>query len=205
MTPIHALAILTLLPLAGTVPRVNRSIDMHMPAAFTHRIVEYVELHRRTAAGFGDSILCADPEEVSRQAAVLAAAIRQARPLANEGDIFSPEVAAAFRARIAYAVRTAPIEPTPAWADEDELQLDVHDVLPWGVGNQWWPAIVRALPDLPAELEYRFIGRHLVLLDVPANLIVDVLRDALPARRHTPAVRPADSCDVHPNLPACWM
>ena len=202
--PLYAMAILMLLPFAGTIPRVNRSIDTRMPAAFTHLVVEYVELHRRIAAGFGDPTLCADAEEISRQAAILAAEIRQARPLADEGDIFTAEVAAAFRARIAYAIRTAPTEITPAWPDEDELQLQVHDALPFGLGNQWWP-IVRALPDLPAELEYRFVGRHLVLLDVPANLVVDVLRDALPVRSDKPTFRPADACVVHPNLPVCWM
>jgi len=205
MAPIHALAILMLIPVAGTVPRPNRSIDTYMPSAFTLRVVEYVELHRRIAAGFGDPLLCADIEEGSRRAVALAAAIREARPLADEGDIFTTEVAAAFRARIAYAIRIAPTEVTPAWADEDELELQVNDALPVGVGNQWWPAILRALPDLPAELEYRFVGRHLVLLDVPANLVLDVLRDALPRPNPKPAFRPADSCDVHPNLPACWM
>jgi hypothetical protein len=203
---IHALAILALFPLAGTVPRVNRSIDTHMPAAFSHRVVEYVELHRRIAAGFGDTILCADPEEVSRQAAVLAAAIRQARPLADEGDIFTTEVAAAFRARIAYAVRTASIDVTAAGTEDEEFQLEVHGALPWGMGHHPWPAILRALPDLPAELEYRFVGRHLVLLDAPANLVVDVLRDALPAPRNPTRVSGLrHACDVHPDLPACWM
>jgi hypothetical protein len=34
---------------------------------------------------------------------------------------------------------------------------------------------------LPAELEYRFVGRDLVLVDSHAGLVVDVLPDALPA------------------------
>jgi hypothetical protein len=32
----------------------------------------------------------------------------------------------------------------------------------------------------PRELEYRFVHRDLVLWDVRADLIVDVLRDAIP-------------------------
>ena len=36
------------------------------------------------------------------------------------------------------------------------------------------------LPKLPAEIEYRIVGRELVLLDTAANLIVDLLPDALP-------------------------
>jgi hypothetical protein len=37
------------------------------------------------------------------------------------------------------------------------------------------------LPKLEETLEYRFIGRHLILLDVPAHLIVDVIDNAMPA------------------------
>ena len=40
------------------------------------------------------------------------------------------------------------------------------------------PQLLLALPPLPAELEYRIIGRSLVLLDHHANLIVDILPDA---------------------------
>ena len=40
--------------------------------------------------------------------------------------------------------------------------------------------LLRKLPDLPPELEYRIVGRHLILRDVKANLIVDVLRDVVP-------------------------
>jgi hypothetical protein len=36
------------------------------------------------------------------------------------------------------------------------------------------------LPELPEELEYRFAGRDLVLIDIHAELVVDVLRRALP-------------------------
>ena len=39
--------------------------------------------------------------------------------------------------------------------------------------------LARALPGLPDFLEYRLIGRDLVLRDVEADLIVAVLRDAI--------------------------
>jgi hypothetical protein len=40
-------------------------------------------------------------------------------------------------------------------------------------------ALIEALPDVPWPLQYRFACRNLVLLDVDAGLIVDVLPDAL--------------------------
>jgi hypothetical protein len=39
------------------------------------------------------------------------------------------------------------------------------------------PSLLLNLPELPKELEYRFVGRELVLRDSAANLIVDVLPD----------------------------
>jgi hypothetical protein len=44
-----------------------------------------------------------------------------------------------------------------------------------------WPSILCALPPLPDELQYRFAGRTLILWDVHADLIVDLLPGALPA------------------------
>jgi hypothetical protein len=40
------------------------------------------------------------------------------------------------------------------------------------------PSLLRALPTLPQELQYRIIGRSLVLWDHHANLIVDFLPGA---------------------------
>ena len=41
--------------------------------------------------------------------------------------------------------------------------------------------LLASLPRLPKELEYCFFDRHLLLLDVDADLIVDYIPDALPA------------------------
>jgi hypothetical protein len=37
------------------------------------------------------------------------------------------------------------------------------------------------LPTLPPELEYRFLGRHLILRDIKGNLIVDFIDNIVPA------------------------
>src|SRR5262245_1941694 len=71
---------------------------------FTMRVHDYVETHRRLAAAI-EQPLCSDAEELTRQADALAAAIRDARPRAKEGDIFTLAAAEAFRQRIAALVR----------------------------------------------------------------------------------------------------
>jgi hypothetical protein len=42
-----------------------------------------------------------------------------------------------------------------------------------------FPCVLQALPPLPPELHYRIVGSTLVLIDVHADLIVDVLPYAL--------------------------
>lgn len=42
------------------------------------------------------------------------------------------------------------------------------------------PTLLLKLPKLPGEVEYRIVDHDLVLLDVKANLVVDILRQALP-------------------------
>jgi hypothetical protein len=41
-------------------------------------------------------------------------------------------------------------------------------------------SVLASLPPLPPILQYRFLGRHLILMDVGARLIADYLPDVLP-------------------------
>ena len=43
------------------------------------------------------------------------------------------------------------------------------------------PRLLANLYPLPEGLEYRFIDRHLVLLDIDANLMVDYILDVVPS------------------------
>ena len=89
MTLVHSLAIAALLPFAGTVPRPE---PVQALTEFLERVADYVEIRREVTAGVDGPIFCSDPEELSRQAEQRAAAIRDARPLAREGTIFTPRV-----------------------------------------------------------------------------------------------------------------
>jgi hypothetical protein len=175
---------------------------------FTARIDDYVETHRRAAAGI-EQPLCSDPEELGRQSDALAAAIREAKPRAKEGHIFTFAASEMFRARIAAIVRRNHFDVAGYLArhggEGEDLELHVFGTLLWP-SHVPLLAIVKGLPELPPELEYRFAGRHLVLMDVGANMVVDVLRDALPVPVDAPVpVAPFTPCAAHPELDACWM
>ena len=154
-------------------------------AAFDRAISKYVQLHRLLARRSPPLQLTADPVQLRGAVDALAEAIRLARPAAQPGDVFTPAVAAMFRRRIHRALWTFDV---PALLSEMEKDTEpcaaapvVNGPFPWNSGNAIWPSVLAALPPLPEELDYRFVGRDLVLIDVPANLVVDVLENVLPA------------------------
>ena len=54
----------------------------------------------------------------------------------------------------------------------------------WRTAAATPPYVLAVLPTLPGELQYRFVGPDLVLVDIAANFIIDVLPDALDVAPH---------------------
>jgi hypothetical protein len=142
-------------------------------------------MHRRVTAPLGPPEMCADAEELLRQEWAFAKAIREARPYAREGDIFTPEVARYFRAVIAEVAwerglnLVGEVEDAAGW-DTEAAVVDVNAQIPWNAGPMMWSSVLSRLPELPPELEYRFVEHDLVLVDMFGSVVVDVLRDSLP-------------------------
>jgi hypothetical protein len=94
-----------------------------------------------------------------------------------EGAIFTPVVAAAFRARIVIAAGRHCELPRPSQTDFVVPRVNAASA---GTG-QLPPCVAEALPRLPPELEYRVSGIALLLADAHLGVIVDVLHAAFPA------------------------
>ena len=63
----------------------------------------------------------------------------------------------------------------------NDVRVRVNAVYPEHIPLQTMPpSILLNLPELPRELDYRIVGRTLVLRDVGANLIVDYIPGAIP-------------------------
>jgi hypothetical protein len=160
------------------------------PRPFKTSVEEYVELHRRLRANLPPLDVSSEPRHIFKASAQLASAIRDARRGARPGEIFNPVVAANFRARINYALRERDRRKevvrrlTEVEEDEDERPPAgwapaVNGTLDWFSTGATPHSILEALPDLPHELQYRFVGLDLILIDVDANIIVDILPDAV--------------------------
>lgn len=172
----------------------DAAADERALAAFEVRINDYVALHRRLERAWPPGWFVADPEQAEMAAEALRVALREARPQAAQGGLFMPDVADVLRFRIATALREeaydlAVLTWPPDGDDGGRWKPEVNQPMPWGVSATRWPSFAM-LPPLPPELAYRFIGRDLVLIDVHANLVVDILDLALPTTAVAPAAEP---------------
>lgn len=150
---------------------------------FKERVDQYVKVHNDAESKVPKLTETSDPAKVHDREAALGAMIKTLRPAAREGDVFGPtfktvlerEVHKDFRSRSA-ADRKALIQELPA-----HMKIRVNMTYPTEVPLATFPArLLQKLPELPPELEYRIVGHHIVLRDVTANVIVDVVRDIVP-------------------------
>lgn len=56
----------------------------------------------------------------------------------------------------------------------------IDEKFPWSLGAAMPPCILAAYPRLPPVLQYRFVGRDLLIIDIGSGLVVDILPDAIP-------------------------
>jgi hypothetical protein len=125
------------------------------------------------------------PEMIAAHQQALARKIREGRPNAKAGDIFTRDVREAFR----HLIRSVFQDPKTAVVNSTVQQrktaqavsLKVNGVYPDAVAETTFPsALLQKLPQLPDELAYRIVERDLVLVDSKANLVVDLYHEALP-------------------------
>ena len=148
---------------------------------FHERVESYAALHRRLAPPVTTST---DPLSKLLTRSYLATAVRGARRYAQQGEIFTPEIATLFRWMLAdsigerdgesFVTALNGNEPVPRGMHPDVNES--YSMLPlYRV-----PQDVRlGLPPIPAELDYRIAGHDLVLWDVYAGIVVDFVPDAL--------------------------
>ena len=153
---------------------------------FSDRAREYMELHNRLAAELPPVSASATPEEIEGHREGLAKAIRRARTIAGErqGHVFTRHVDPIIRGIVRRDLHSRDLEDSLAILEEGVLNPRLRFNDPWpsnAARGTVPPRLLKTLPPLPVGLEYRFLGRHLVLVDSPANLIVDYLTNVVPS------------------------
>jgi hypothetical protein len=168
------------LPLAG---QTHVNAGSAIQALFQQRISAYMKLRKAALEGVPPASKVTKQGDVVDKQRRLAAQIRQARVGARQGDICSPEIAAELKHLIAVAMGggdASRIRTSLRNSEPVTLPLKVNDSFPESLPLQSTPpTLLLNLPELPQELEYRIVGRALVVLDSQANIIVDFVPDAL--------------------------
>ena len=151
---------------------------------FTDRVAKYVSLHEEAVKTAPPQKQTTEPAEILNAQKALAAAIRAKRADAKPGDIFTPEIRAQFRRLLSPTVKGEDGQDAKAILKDDapvNVPLKVNSDYPEGKTLPTVPAkVLLNLPTLPKTLEYRFVDKHLILRDTPANIIVDYIPNALP-------------------------
>ncbi|MDO8680713.1 MAG: hypothetical protein Q7R30_19525 [Acidobacteriota bacterium] len=150
---------------------------------FHNRIKEYLKIHNEAETKVPNLKNTNDPAQISEREAALAKTIQTLRAGAKLGDIFAPEYQPYFIKIVQddFATRSAAARKAIIVELPKNMKVDINTVYPTTLPLATFPPmLLRKLPDLPPELEYRLVGRSLILRDVKANLIVDILRDVVP-------------------------
>jgi hypothetical protein len=169
-----------------TAPNKEQTDDTAAFKEFAGRVEGYVTL-RKTIEKKLPAMKSKEelPEMIAAHQQALARKIREARPHAKPGDIFTRTVREALR----HVIRSAFHDPQTATARATkrqrdtvkEVRLRVNGIYPDAVAETTFPsALLLKLPTLPDELAYRIVARDLILVDSKANLVVDLFHEALP-------------------------
>ena len=141
-------------------------------AKFEQNVANYMRVRQKAMAGLSVPKNTDSPAKIAEFQKQLAANIRALR--ANAVGLFRNLVAIAMRGRDGALIRTSFEHAEPIQG----VRFDVNAAYPDGLPLQSMPpSLLLNLPQLSKELEYRFVGRELILRDAPANLIVDVIPD----------------------------
>jgi hypothetical protein len=180
-------AVIVLIGIGSLVPAGAQAQNILGLQHFGDAIGSYMALRHDVEHRVGVPYASTSVPDIDPMQAALARGIRQARANANVGDIFTPAVAREFRRRIDRAIDsraesgdTFMIDARRATA-ASSCRPALNGPFDWRFGAMMPVDVTAVLPDLPWPLQYRFVCRDLVLLDIDAGLIVDILRGALTA------------------------
>jgi hypothetical protein len=167
---------------AALTPAGAQTQDSFGLPRFNQAIASYMAIRHEVENRVGVPYISPNTTDIETMQTALARGISEARPHAKIGDIFNG-VGFEFGRRIAIVVDRRAIEG--GWvtgrrqAARRSCGLTVNGSFDWRYGEMLPAAVTDVLPELPWPLQYRLLCRDLVLLDVDASLIVDVLPDAL--------------------------
>ena len=166
----------------------NVNPDAGMIAEFKNRVDTYAKLREKAAAAAPVELQeKSKPADITTAEKSMAQKVREARPGAKPGDIFTPATQAMFRRLLkAPLTKGADAADNKAIIKDDapaakEVPFKLNAEYPKDVPLSTVPPdVLLTLPPLPEDVQYRFAGKHLLLFDAKANIIIDFMLNAIP-------------------------
>ena len=160
-------------------------LDAEALAEFNKRVTEYAEMHRRLEATLPKLPKETTSQVIDTHQRALEKLIQAERRKAQPGNIFTQPVRRGFRrvfARVFSGAEGRDLKATILDENPGRIRIAVNSRYPDSVPlSTVPPQLLSSLPTLPEEIEYRFLGERLVLLDVHAHTIIDFMDDVFPA------------------------
>jgi hypothetical protein len=158
--------------------------DAQALSTMNDRLGEYIDLHIKLERSLPKLPKDATPQQIDKNQRAFEALVRNARATSKPGDIFTPEACLVIK-RLLATVFGGP--------DGQELKASIMDENSVGITisvngrypdkvplSSVPPQVLQTLPKLTEDMEYRFIGDRLILLDTHAHVVADFIDDALP-------------------------
>jgi hypothetical protein len=165
-----------------TQERVNH--DAKVLADFQKRVQDYLAVHKKLEASLPHLSKEATPQEIDQHERALGKLMQEARAGAKPGDLLTPEMQQVVRRLLRQVFHgTQGKQLLSSIFDENpvDMKLTVNGRYPDTVPlSTVPPQVLQNLPTLNEDLEYRFVGRRLILLDTHAHTIADYMDRALP-------------------------
>jgi hypothetical protein len=164
-----------------TAPRVNPNAATL--ADFLERVKKYVELHKKLEATLPKLPERTDPYQIDKHQRAMLRLMQDARKTARQGDLFTPAMQRLVRDLLRPVFSGPDGRQLRSEILDDEytgnVKLAVNGRYPDEVPISTVPPQVLAqLPELPEDLEYRFVRTNMILFDPHAHIIADFIPQA---------------------------
>jgi hypothetical protein len=159
--------------------------DAAVIAEFMKHVDEYMALHKKLESTIPALPKDASPQQIDEHQRALGRLIEQNRAGAKRGDIFTPGMEQIARKLLADIFRGPGGAQMKREIFEEYQERDIKPVVNGRYPDEIPlstvpPGVLAGLPKLPQELEYRFLGTNLILLDPHAHIIADFVERAIP-------------------------
>lgn len=169
---------------AATAPPKLSPQEKQLVKAFDRHVKDYLKQRGAVKKKLKPLSKDATPEEIDSYQKSFVKELQAMRAGTKQGYIYSRQFTEYVRSVIKTefpAKDKAEIKEAILEADTKGVPLKVNYPYPESKElSQVPPTLLLKLPQLPKEVKYRFVGRHLLLVDSDNSMIVDYTLNALP-------------------------